>query len=653
MGCPMTRRKALGAEPMSPGPSSTPLRPPALARWILRLALPEVVRDGFAGDLEERFHAEAAHDPAAARRRYWRDVLSPTLLRLRHEAKGQPLPPGTSPGTGRGDGHMTALLADLKFALRMIRKAPAFTAVAVLSLALGIGPNTAIFSLVDAVLFQEWGVRDPDTLVDVYSRGRDDRYYFTGWSTYELVEEGTKDTFSQVAGHTFYVGNVETGEEGELVIGEMVTGNYFDVMGVSAERGRTFLPEEDATPGTHPVVVLSDRYWRSRFGADPAMVGGQIRLNGRPYTVVGIAPDRFKGRLAPGIGTDFWVPMSMYTHLTPDQKGQGNFMITGRMKPGVTPAQAEAARGGRGRPLQRRAPGLSQHDATGRRGGGRHPPVPGPGPDPRGHGGAALRRRGDGAPDRVREPGRLPAGAGHGSEEGDGGAHRHGGGQPRAHAPAPGGGGGVGDARGALGLVLGQVALRALLSIDFPLPFPVHLSVSLNGKLVLFTLGMTAVAAFIFGFAPALNAVRTPVAATLRDESGASGTPPQGARSRQLLVGAQMAVCTMLLFGSALFVRSLRNAASQDVGFSTAPAAVVTAHTWATGYSDAQQSAFVETFAGRWAPWPACAASPPPAVSRWTWAWRTSASTSPASSHLPTPTIGPSRPPRSARATST
>ncbi len=250
---------------MSPAPS----RPPLLARLLLHVLLPATVRDGFAGDLEERFHREASRNLSAARRHYWKDVLSPSLFRLRREARGMPLPPGSSPGTGRGDGTMTALLADLKFALRMIRKAPAFTAVAVLSLALGIGPNTAIFSLVNAVLFQEWGVRDPDTLVDVYSLTPDGRHFYTNYRIYELVDEGAGDVFEAVAGHTLYMGNIERDGEGELVMGEMVTGNYFDVMGVPAERGRTFLPEEDATPGTHPVVVLADRFWRSHYGADP------------------------------------------------------------------------------------------------------------------------------------------------------------------------------------------------------------------------------------------------------------------------------------------------------------------------------------------------------------------------------------------------
>ena len=107
--------------------------------------------------------------------------------------------------------------------------------------------------------------------------------------------------------------------------------------------GRTFLPEEDATLETHPVVVPSDDFWRSRHGGDPEFVGSEIRLNGRPYTVVGIAPPAFRGRIAPDIGTDFWVPYSMYSHLNPGKVTQGDLMITGRLRSGIAPGQAIAA----------------------------------------------------------------------------------------------------------------------------------------------------------------------------------------------------------------------------------------------------------------------------------------------------------------------
>jgi predicted permease len=489
---------------------------------------------------------------------------------------------------------ITSLITDLKFALRMLRKAPAFTAVAVLSLALGIGPNTAIFSLVNAVLFQEWGVREPDTLVDVYSLTDDNRHFYTNYGMYELVQEGSGDVFQAVAGHGMIQVNIEQDGQAQLVLGEMVSGNYFDVMGVGAERGRTFLPDEDATPGTHPVVVLSDRYWRSRYGADPGLVGGEIRMNGRPYTVLGIAPASYKGRVAPGIGTDFWVPISMHPHLTPGQTGSGNFIITGRMLPGLPATQA-----------------IPAMEAVASRYNAEHPESRSRlrlGAVPLGSillhpdldkaiaamalllfvavgmvlliacvnlAGFLMAR----ATDRRKEMSvRIALGA----ERRDIVQQL----LVESFLLA-----GLG---GAAGLALGQLFLRALLSVDFPVPLPINLDVALNGRLLVFT-GMASVAAaLLFGLTPALESMRAPVASTLRDESGASGGARKG-RARQFLVAAQMAVCTVLLFGSGLFVRSLRNAADQDVGFSTASAAVVTAETWASQYTEERQQAFVES----------------------------------------------------------
>ncbi|KPJ84411.1 MAG: hypothetical protein AMS19_00640, partial [Gemmatimonas sp. SG8_23] len=207
-------------------------------------------------------------------------------------------------------------MSDLKFAVRTLMKSPGFTAVAVLSLALGIGPNTAIFSLVNAVLFQEWGVEEPERLVDIYTLTDDGQYFYNAYRNFELIEEGTADVFEQVTNHSVFSARLEasTGET-EMVLGEIVSGTYFDVMGVGAALGRTLLPEDDAEDDPQAVVVLGHHYWESRYGADPSILGSEIRMNGRPYTVVGVAPETFKGRLAPGIGSDFWVPLQMYHHL--------------------------------------------------------------------------------------------------------------------------------------------------------------------------------------------------------------------------------------------------------------------------------------------------------------------------------------------------
>lgn len=487
---------------------------------------------------------------------------------------------------------MPSLVADLRFALRMMRRAPGFTAVAVLSLALGMGPNTAIFSLVDSLLLREWGVRAPEELVDVYSLTSDGRHFYSYYSVYELVDEGMDDVFSDVTAYALYAGSVERDGRGELALGEIVKGNYFDVMGVEAVQGRTFLPEEDATPGTHPVVVLSHAYWSRRFGADPQAVGSQIRLNGRPYTVVGIAPQRFRGRISPGIGTDFWVPLRMYPHLSPDKFSNGDFSVTGRLRPGVTTLRANqelaavAARYDETRPESRSRLRLDGVSVAGVR---FHPDLDGV------VGAMALLlvvavglvllvacvnlagfflAR---ATDRRKEVAvRLAMGAGRWAVAR----------QLLVESFL------LSLAGGALGLLLGQAVLRSALSFQPPLPVPVHVEVSLDARLLAFTAVSVVLATLFFGLAPAMEATRTPVASTLRAEAGSSGGRRK-AGARQVLVAAQMALSTVLLFGAALFVQSLRKATDQDVGFSTAPAAVVSVDSWAGQYTDEQDRAFI------------------------------------------------------------
>ncbi|MEQ9400106.1 MAG: ABC transporter permease [Longimicrobiales bacterium] len=569
-------------------------RPPLLARLILRAVLPGSVHDGFAGDLEQRFHRTAATDPRAARHAYWRDVLSPSLLALRREARGMGLPPGAAPRTATGDGLMSSLLTDLKFALRMMAKAPAFTAVAVLSLALGIGPNTAIFSLVDAVLLQDWGVPEPERIVDMYSLEPDGRYFYTYYRVYELIEDGTEGSiFSAVAASAQQTGNFDVDGQNTFVMGELVTGNYFGVLGVTTARGRTFLPEEDATPGTHPVVVLSHRMWQQSYGGDPDLVGGEVRLNGRPYTVVGIAPESFKGRVAPGIGTDFWAPIRTYPHLAPNQMTNGNLFFMGRLADGITTAQARsaldavAARFNEERPDSRSRLAIGAVNLAEIR---LHPSF-----DGFLNAVALLLFAAVGmvllvacvnlagfllarATDRRKEMAvRIAMGAGRGD------ILR----QLFVESLV------LATLGGVVGLGLGLAASRLLAGIQPPIAIPFNLDVALNLRLLLFTGAASLLAALIFGLTPALEATRAPVASTLRDESGSAGGRNKG-RARSLLVAGQMALSTVLLVGAGLFVRSLQAAGSIDVGFDTGPAAVVTVEAWASEMSVEERGVFLD-----------------------------------------------------------
>src|SRR6185436_14310314 len=185
---------------------------------------------------------------------------------------------------------MDAFLSDLGHGVRLLVRRPGFTAVAVLSLALCIGLNTTLFSIVNAVLFRGTPVADPDSLVEIYSSAGAELPHFTSsWPDYLSIVEGT-NVFTGVAAHSFVRGILSTGGEPALATGEAVSANYFDVLGVRPALGRGFLPEENVGEGQHPVLVLGHGLWQRRFGGKSDVVGQTLQLSGLAYQVVGVAP---------------------------------------------------------------------------------------------------------------------------------------------------------------------------------------------------------------------------------------------------------------------------------------------------------------------------------------------------------------------------
>src|SRR5262245_22883304 len=186
-----------------------------------------------------------------------------------------------------------ALLHDIRYAARMLAKNPGFTLIAVSTVALGIGANTAIFTLLDKVLIRSLPVEQPHQLVTFV----EDAGGTPGIFSYPLYTElrDRKDVFSGVAAYVQNSFSLSDGSQGERVIGQIVSGNYFATLAVRPALGRFFLPEEDRTLGTHPVIVISHGLWRRRFGADPAVIGKTVSLNNYRYTVVGVAPSEFAG----------------------------------------------------------------------------------------------------------------------------------------------------------------------------------------------------------------------------------------------------------------------------------------------------------------------------------------------------------------------
>jgi macrolide transport system ATP-binding/permease protein len=235
---------------------------------------------------------------------------------------------------------------DVRYGARTLRKSPGFTAVAVLTLALGIGANAVIFSLVSTFLLRPLPIRHPEQVWAIHQGKQNDPSYSQSMSypNYKDLRDRIQVLTGMVV-HRFDPLSLSHNGRNERVWGYLVSENYFDVLGVRPVLGRTFLPEDGNAPNAHPVVVLNYRTWLRRFGGDPAILGSSIMINGRTFTVVGVAPPEFTGteRL---FTPEFWIPSMMqewiegYSGLT--SRGDGQWLAFGRLKPGVTPQQAQA-----------------------------------------------------------------------------------------------------------------------------------------------------------------------------------------------------------------------------------------------------------------------------------------------------------------------
>jgi macrolide transport system ATP-binding/permease protein len=243
---------------------------------------------------------------------------------------------------------MSHLFHDLRYSLRQMRRNPTFSAIAVLTLALGIGGNTAIFSVVEAVLLRPLsGIQEPGRLASLYRMQKNNEYGSMGYPDYADFRD-RNTSFSGLAAFALVSLSVSRGTP-ERMIGSVVTGNYFSVLGVQPAIGRLILPADDTERHGNPVAVLSYGLWTRKFGADPGAVGGTIVMNGYPFTIIGVAPRAFGGTLA-GYSMQVWTPMSMLAEAMPgsagrhyfDERAWGWLNVFGRLKPGVRAEQAEA-----------------------------------------------------------------------------------------------------------------------------------------------------------------------------------------------------------------------------------------------------------------------------------------------------------------------
>lgn len=490
--------------------------------------------------------------------------------RLIHEQK-RIVTPEAQGGTGSGDGLVTRVARDARYAIRRLLARPAFTATAILSLALGIGANAAMFTLVNDLILRKPAFEAPDRLVEIYMAGFGGAYNTMAYPDLKDVEAATGDVFSAVAGMRLYMVPRSDGGALEQVTIEMVTANYFEVLGLRPGLGRLIERSDAPVAGSGDVVVLTDAYWRRAFRRDPGVVGKTIRLSSAPYTIVGIAPPDYPGALR-GIGIDLFVPITMHGQLTPNEveplNQRGNYFMFGkaRLRPGVGLEQARVT-------MDRVA-----QDLIARRAGGWQP----------GDGftllpftdviiypsvdkvlvpiawmlmvvvglvlmiacanlASFLLAR---AVDRRKEIAvRLALGAGRGQLVT----------QFLVETVI------LAVLGGAAGLALARAVLRAVLAADLPLPMQVSVGLALDWRVLTFSTAVSVAAGLLFGLVPALQATRFELASVIRDESG-GGARTRG-RLRQVLVAAQVAVSVVLLIAAGLFVRSLDAARSTDPGF--------------------------------------------------------------------------------------
>ncbi len=466
---------------------------------------------------------------------------------------------------------MTDLLQDLRYALRMFVKNPVFTAAAVVTLALGIGLNAASFSAVHALLLRPLpGVQEPERLVQLYRTWPGIEYGSNSIPHFRDLQERGEGLFEGVAAWSFQPVSLSTEGRSEIAMGQMVSANFFDVLGVEAARGRTFLPEESRGPGAHPVVVLSHGEWRSRFGGDPDVVGRTVSLNGRRFEVVGVAPEGFKGPVsiaAPAL----WAPLVMQPQLEPgagskmENRGSNFLSVLARTRPGTTVEQTR-------RGTETILAGLrDDHPEHYERSGIRVVPQEEAGIHPMFRDAQVglstvvmvvvglllliacvnvanlfLAR----AADRRREMGiRLSLGAGRGRVVR----------QLLTESLL------LAAVAGTAGLALAFGAVRVLSRVQLPTDMPVDIDVAVNGPVLLFTLVVAGVTGLLFGLVPALQASKPETVSALKGESGAA--PGKERRVSRGLVVVQMALSVVLLLGAGIFLRNLQAATEIDVGF--------------------------------------------------------------------------------------
>jgi predicted permease len=507
----------------------------------------------------------------------------------------------------RGVNLIESFTQDIRFGLRMLRKSPGFTAVAVLTLALGIGANTAIFTVIDAVLLRTLPVQHPEELVTVGDPGR-----VHSWSSgnpridvfslplYREIRD-KNSVFSSVLASS-HLENLRIKIEGgaENINGRLVTENYFQTLGVSPLLGRTFSSADGKAPGSDPIVVISYSYWQRRFAGDPTVLGRKVRLNNYPFTIIGVAPPGFFGEVV-GDRLDVWAPMMMQAQVMPGRDFLQNanissLLLIGRLKPSVS---IEHARANVNAVVEQALTvSLSSRLSADDRDEIRHMKFA----VPVAAGGRGL--------SRLREDFATPllllmamvllvllvACVNVANLMLARSAARQ---REMAIRFAMGAGAGriirqllteslvLALLGGAVGLLVARWGSTLLVGLAYGNRFASdRLTLGVDWRVLAFTAAICLVAAMVFGLAPALRILHVKLERSLKEGGRDLGTGSKG-RVRYALAASQIALSVLVLMAAGLLVRSLRNLEEADLGYSRDQLLIVPVDLVSAGYRGA------------------------------------------------------------------
>lgn len=489
---------------------------------------------------------------------------------------------------------MGTIWQDLRHSLRLLRSRPGFSITVIVTLALAIGANATIFTWIKAILLAPLpGIEQPERLVEVWGATHNNSALSMSYLDY-LDFRDRNTTLSGLMAHQVQPLNLGRGGKPERVWGAVVSGNYFDVLGVKALIGRTFLPEEDRTPNTHPVAVISYGLWQRQFGSDPNILGRKITLNEHDFTIIGVTPKDF-GSPFPGIALDVWVPVMMkdyvaLPHFSLTDRGSRWLMLMGRLKPGSTVAQAQANLASIARQLERTYPrtndqmGVAVYSHT-------QSPF-------------SMKRSFQSelailmaavavvlliacanvanlllvrAAARRKEIAlRLALGSSRWRLVR----------QMLTESLV------LASLGAVVGLVLALWAARALPIFLPPYGIRVSFDTRPDALVFAFTLGLTVITTVLFGLAPTLHASRQDLVSALKDNTATVGGGARKVSLRHALVIIQMALSMVALISAGLFVRSLREAYKADPGFDPHRVLLVSFDLFLSGYDNSRGREF-------------------------------------------------------------